>query len=103
MSYLSQEQSVSVSKLVVQDLINKGQVFFLDYVGKEPFKNDSERDVQKSIVDSLSKKGIFVERFSNWQKDEIRATFSRFIITDSNPEPASWLELMKLPIKAGYE
>ncbi|MBN2589161.1 MAG: hypothetical protein JXA96_04825 [Sedimentisphaerales bacterium] len=106
MNYLSQGPGSSVPKTVVQELINKGQVFFLEYKRDVQIKDESDRKNQQVLVESLNRKGVFTVGISDHRSNEIypgiSATFSK-LSNYNNPEPRNWLEQMKEPIEAGYE
>jgi len=106
MTFLSQEKPSEEQKKQAQELIDRGQVFFLNYERDEPLKDDSDRKEQDALRDNLNKKGGFVFSISHHDGGKIypglHSTFSR-LLTYNNPEPKNWLEKMRLPIKAGYE
>ena len=106
MSYLSQEKSISASKLVIQELINQAQVLFLEYEKDEPIKGESDKKNQQALVESLNSRGVIVFGISHHKDGEtypgISATFSK-LSTYNYPNPGGWLEQMEEPINAGYK
>ena len=106
MTYLSQGQTSQEQRQKAQDLINRGQVFFLNYERDEPFKDNYDRESRQVLVDSLREKGVYITGGDHHLEGKIyprlSAHFSKFS-TYNNPDPNNWFEQMKLPISAGYE
>jgi len=107
MVYLHQQNPHEHLKQKLKDIVDKSQVIFLHYKKNTPIKTYSDSKAQYEIADTLRKKIPFSgpiainHHIHGDIYPGLYVTFGGFskIQTDS---PA-WLEIMKLPINAGYK